>query len=236
MAKESELAVFDPYWKTRQGIFLPFSEQNLSYESQEFIKDVKTLNASEHILIRGSFIETQHPFKYSDLDIFVIYTDHRRQELYRQLQDLTNRILDLKWVKADYLQEDFVYYALLAHRSLQITGDPLTFTPLNADRDFAWKHWVKYFPVGLPDLLNSSEQFSVIFFKQLIRCFGVIEFLKNGQFTRDIGACINFAKKIEPSMGDQLYQIRNSIETKEKRTNNIIYIKNKLRELFDVFF
>jgi hypothetical protein len=225
----------DPVWKIANSKFLPFyiKEDSLSSEAKEFIHKVRKLNLLESIYLRGSLIENKQPFWKSDIDIFVISKGSVNNEINRQICALSVRELDIKMINAEYLKTDLVFYALLAHRSMHINGEKINLEFLPTNREFAWHHWVKYFPSGLPNEFDCSQRVSVIYFKQLIRCFGVIMFLEQNKFTRDINSCIDYSLSIDPEVYLILTSMKKSIEENEKKNYDIKQIKKLLINLFD---
>ena len=149
---------------------------------------------------------------------------------------ITDPELDLKWIRYLDFRSDYVFYALLAHRSLHVSGLKIDFEPLRADREFAWQLWVKYFPSGLPNELDCSKRVSVIYFKLLVRCFGVIMLLKENLFTRDIDACIAYSSSFEESIHGQLSLLKSKIENSDTINFNVKPVKSLLRDLFDKYF
>ena len=129
--------IADPIWEISEGSFLPFNinESILFAEATGFIDKIKRLYISESIYLRGSLLESKKPFSKSDIDVFVIYNSAiNRQEIYGKIKSCSDRELDLKWISSDYLKADYVFYALLAHRSILINGIDIKFEPLRAER------------------------------------------------------------------------------------------------------
>ena len=77
---------------------------------------------------------------------------------------------------------------------------------------------------------------TLIHFKLLARCFGVISFLKRKQFTRDVDACISFAGEEEKTTANLLTDMRHALEQGTHRTFEIKTIKADLFKLFDTYF
>lgn len=231
--------VADPLWEISEGTFLPFNvnESIISSEATGFITKIRELDISGSIYLRGSLIESKKPFSKSDIDVFLVCNpDINQEETFRRIRSITDRELDLKWVRYSDLRSDYVFYALLAHRSWHVSGFKIDFEPLRADKEFAWQHWVKYFPSGLPNEIDCSKRVSVIYFKLLIRCFGVILLLKDCLFTRDIDACITCSSSFDKSVYGQLCLLKSNIENSDAVNFNIKPVKSLLKDLFDNYF
>jgi predicted nucleotidyltransferase len=228
----------DPFWKIKDGSFVPlsFDENTFSEEAKDIINNIRKLDFAESIYIRGSIIENSIPFERSDLDLFIIYSENRRFQIRKQLERFTSRDLDIKWLHLESLEGDYVFYSLLSLRSHYICGDKIDFGLIRNDREFAWMNWVKYFPSGVPNELNCSDRFSVIYFKQLVRSFGVIMLLKDNKFSRDIDICIEYSSFVSISIKDELYALKNDIEDNNNNTHKTNRIKTLLKELFDEYF
>ena len=146
-----------PFWPIQNGYFSPFQcdISRCSEEAQRFIEGVQALQLQDPLFIRGSLIESPHPFHLSDIDLIVIHRSEDSHTRYHQLDSLTHRSLDIKWLSEAHLQEDLVQRALLSHRAIQIAGPPAEMSPIPADFAFAWAHWRTYFPSGIPKTLST---------------------------------------------------------------------------------
>ena len=193
-------------------------------------------NIVPSIYLRGSVIENLQPFHGSDIDIFVVYEGELIFESLPNFRNFTTRELDIKFINKNKLKEDQVFYALLVHRSVHIGGPKIKFENVKTDREFAWKHWIKYFPSGLPNELDCSKVVSVIHFKQLVRSFGVLLFLDQNKFTRDINTCIDYSLTYGQAVIIKLNSLKKSIETKENKKYDIKEIKNILSRSFDILY
>ena len=203
----------EAYWPIENGVFV--IPKHLSLIRSEIGKIIQqscnNLSNGTQVFIRGSMLECHQPFKYSDIDLFVIYDNYAQVEELKQVLP-SGYFYDVQLVKRNHVSNDFVYNALLNCRSLQIAGDAFSTLPVNADKDFALKHWIKYCPGAIPSILTHDNTFSLTYFKQIARCFGVISFLKYGLFTRDIDECLVIAKKESIELGHQLNEIRLFLE------------------------
>jgi len=224
-----------PFWEPADGWFTPFAPDlsRLSAEARDLMAGLRALDPAEAIHLRGSVLESPAPFHRSDLDLIVVHRGDRRLALQRDVAALTRRDVDLKWIEEGALQEDFVYYALLAHRAVHVAGPRMELSPLRADREFAWRHWVRYFPAGLPGQLDCSCRWSVVFFKQLARCLGVLMFLREGVFTRDIDACLAYAPAIPGCDAQELLALRRALDQGVPENRPISHLRRSLIRAFD---
>ena len=225
----------DPYWEMTNGWFRPFApdEASLSTEARELISGIRALKAPESIYLRGSVLESAAPFPAADLDLFIIHVDGRRRELRADLQWLTRRPLDIKWLQTEDLNTDYVFRALLAHRSVHVSGPAQPLEACRVDQEFCWKHWVTYCIAAMPPKLECDHRRALIYFKQLTRCVGVIMLLKEQRFTRDIAACISYAETLGSELYSTLSRLRVGVETRVDATIDIRLAKRELAGLFD---
>jgi hypothetical protein len=225
------------YWPIEDGsfIFPDYLESIQSHIGKEIQKCIMDIPGELQVFIRGSMLEHSNPFKHSDLDLFVIY-DH-----YEEVEKLKYHLpkgyeYDVKMIRRFHDTDDNVLDALLHCRSKQLCGNPIIRKPIPANREFAWNHWVKYCPVMIPSKLNSQDPYALIYFKLLTRCFGVISFLKEGLFTRDINECIQIAGNESAEYGFTLKQLRLALEQKVDQIIEVNNIKENLRINFDRYY
>jgi predicted nucleotidyltransferase len=227
------MKVKEAYWPIENGVFIIPKHLVIRSEIGKVIQQsCNTLTNGTQVFIRGSMLECDQPFKHSDIDLCVIYDNYAQVEELKQILP-SGLFYDVQLVKRNHVSNDFVYNALLNCRSLQIAGDAFCNLPVNADKDFALKHWIKYCPSTIPSILTHDNTFSLIYFKQLTRCFGVISFLKYGLFTRDIDECIVIAKKESIDLGQQLNDIRFFLEQGLEYQVDIHKIKKHLKISFN---
>lgn len=225
------------YWQI-EGDYFTFPE-NLKVVKSRLGNEIKTILSSidngTQIFLRGSLLEKEKPFKNADVDLFVIYDDNTQLNfLNEKLEQSYN--YDIKLIKRGKRQNDFVYNALLQCRALQICGIKYNRTKVKADKKFAWEHWIQYCPVKLPNTINTSNRFSLIHFKLLTRCFGVISYLKIRKFTRDISECINIAKIEAQEYAETLVKLRYCLENQIEESFNVHDLKLLLINKFDEYF
>jgi hypothetical protein len=232
-----DLDPVSPFWEISEGRFLRDSQLDSvrSAEGQRLARRLGSPGEGIQVFLRGSLLECAAPFERADADLFVLYDQPD------QLRALSNLLpegysYDIKAIPRSRMGEDFVYYALLHCRSLQIGGPPLAAEPVHADKAFAWKHWVKYCPALIPGAIDTSSPTALIHFKLLTRCFGVLSFLRDRRFTREIGACIDFAETEEAGSAARLREIRAALEAQSVGIYPVGGIRKSLARRFDVLF
>jgi hypothetical protein len=154
-----------------------------------------------------------------------------------QLNELTgllppNDFYDIKLIPHASLCHD----ALLHCRSLQISGDKFDRKPIKADKQFAWEHWIKYCPAIIPNTIDTDNNRALIHFKLLTKCFGVLSFLKNRLFTRDVSECIAIAQSEDIGTSEILTEIRECLEGEKSKTFHVAEIKKLLIQKFDEYY
>lgn len=225
------------YWQVRNGEFIFPNHLNNIYSlpGKKIKEALKNTDTNLQIFLRGSLLENKLPFARADADLFVLY-NHTSQ--LNELKNILppNVFYDIKLIPKEILQNDFVYYALLHCRSLQISGEKIKRIPIKADKQFAWEHWIKYCPPMLPDRIDTQNNISLIHFKLLTRCFGVLSFLKDKLFTRDISECIAIAKSEESNSAKILNEMRKCLEYNKPKTFYVADIKKLLIKKFDNYY
>jgi len=226
-----------PFWEIQNGQFLRSQSLDaIRSEKGRILADVVAqIDNGLKVFLRGSLLECSNPFADADADLFVIYKDSGQLEVLREVLP-NNYHYDIKQIGEGAEASDFVYHALLRCRSLQICGQPLCDASVYANKEFAWRHWVKYCAALIPSTINSAGKYSLIHFKLLVRCFGVLSLLRDQRFTRDIGACITFAETENPQIGKKLKEMRVSIENHSADTFALGEIKTHLADRFDELF
>lgn len=225
------------YWQVRNGEFVfPDHLKNIhSLPGQKIEAAFKNTDTKLQIFLRGSMLENEYPFIGADVDLFVLYTHSS------QLNELKNILpqndyYDIKLIPQASLCNDYVFDALLHCRSLQISGNSFNRKPIKADKQFAWEHWKKYCPAIIPDRIDTSNNSALIYFKLLTRCFGVLSFLKNRSFTRDVSECIAIALIEDTSKSDILTDMRRCLESKKTKIFYVADIKKLLIQKFDEYY
>ena len=225
------------YWPIEAGnfIFPEYLETIQSHIGKEIQKSIMDYHGELQVFMRGSILEYRNPFRNSDLDLFVLYED------FAEVEKLKYHLpkgydYDVKLVRNSRDNEDYVLDALLHCRSKQLSGKSIIRKPIPANREFAWNHWVKYCPVMIPSIIHTHDPYALIHFKLLTRCFGVISFLREGLFTRDINECILIAEKDSTEYGHTLKQLRLALEQKVDQIIEVNNIKENLRINFDRYY
>ena len=194
---------------------------------------IRALDPPGSIYLRGSVLEQERPFLCADLDLFIVDGPPERQRLWQALSRLTARPLDVKWLQGHAITARPVFSALLAHRSLHVSGAPLELADHHPDPDFCWQHWVEYGVADFPSHLQCASPHAVLDFKRLVRCFGVILLLREGRFTRDISACIEYAGQLRPADRMLLSELRLALEQRRTLRVDVRGLKHHLIALFD---
>lgn len=227
----------DPIWPIQDGFFMrPPSLVNIRSESGRKIrKAVSTVCNGLQVFLRGSHLETPEPFARSDVDLFVLYDDNRQ---FNMLQAVLpgGFDYDIKIESKCKPIQDIVTLALLDGRSVQICGPPRQAGLIPADKNFAWQHWIKYCPSLIPNQLDTENPFSLIHFKLLTRCIGVLSYLRDQMFTRDIDTCIEWARDADLDIYGNLMEIRHALEHRKPCVFDLVSIKRYLHAHFDLWF
>lgn len=225
------------YWQIRDGgfVFPDYLENIYSVPGRKIEEALKKSGTALQIFLRGSLLENERPFAAADADLFVLYT-HSSQ--LNELKNILppNDFYDIKFISPESLLNDYVFHALLHCRSVQISGEKLNKTSIKADKQFAWEHWIKYCPAMIPDRIDTQSTMALIHFKLLTRCFGVLSFLKNKSFTRDISECILIAESEDSGASKILNEMRNCLENKKSKTIYVAEIKKLLTKRFDAYY
>jgi len=225
------------YWHIRHGYFVfPDYLKNINSAPGRSIEEaLKNSNTGLQIFLRGSLLENELPFNRADADLFVLYTYPS------QLNELTGLLpqkyfYDIKLIPQSSQCNDYVFNALLHCRSMQISGHKFNRKPIKADKEFAWEHWKKYCPAIIPNRIDINNNSALIHFKLLSRCFGVLSFLKNRLFTRDISECLAIAQMEDIGKSDILTEMRACLEHKKTKYFYVTDIKKLLIQKFDEYY
>ncbi len=219
-----------PWWSVDGERFGPFDvrEQDLSEEAGALVEAVRARALPGSVYLRGSIVESLAPFAGSDVDLLVCTDDTLRTV---DLVGLTERPLDLKILPARRIADDLVQRALLTHRSIHVSGPRLDLAPVSADADFAWAQWLACLPAGLPTRIDTGAPGAVLALKRAARAFGVVSFLREGRYTRDISACIGVASASAPEAADALRRLRTALETGTPVDVSLVSVRSALRRL-----
>lgn len=225
------------YWQIRNGgfVFPDYLEKIYSVHGRKIEEAMKNSGTALQIFLRGSLLENVSPFTGADVDLFVLYTHSSQLNELKYILP-TNDFYDIKLISYSDVGNDYVFHALLHCRSRQISGEKFDRNLIKADKKFAWEHWVQYCPAILPNIINTADGMALIHFKLLTRCFGVLSYLRNRKFTRDISECINIAQKEYPEGGEILLKLRQCLENRINETFNIYQLKWALIKKFDEYY
>jgi hypothetical protein len=225
----------DPFWTVRGGHFhLPDDLSPIrSSQGRLLAQALAGLDNGVGVFLRGSLLESPAPFARADADLLVRY------ETSAQLSALSAALptgfeYDVKLMRQGSPDGDFVLECLLECRSCQLCGPVKPRLAIPADKSFAWQHWLKYCPALLPGRIDTGDRAAIIHFKLLARCFGVLSFLRDRRFTRNIGPCLELAAQESPEAGAQLVAVRRALEERQVAVFRIDGIKRLLHEQFDV--
>jgi YD repeat-containing protein len=132
------------------------------------------------------------------------------------LDTLSRGPLDVKLLTRERLRRDLIQHALLAHRAVRVSGPDPALDLIASDDEFAWRHWLAYFPAGLPARINASDRLALYAWKCAVRSFGVLSLIRDGRFTRDVDACLGFAQAVAPDATRTLVRARRALELRQQ--------------------
>jgi len=219
-----------PWWPTEGGFFLsfPVSRAQLGPEASALARRLEALRLPGSVFLRGSVVESSVPFAGSDVDVLLLSDGDFRSSAF---DGLSARMLDLKPLTRKRLRRDLVQHALVAHRALRVSGPDPALEPVACDEEFAWRHWLAYFPAGLPARIDSSDRYALYHFKCAARSFGVLSLLRDGRYTRDVDACMDFADAISPDAAHTLRRLRATLERGEGAEFSLDQVRAELLRL-----
>lgn len=227
----------DPFWPTLDGRFVfPDTLSHIPTDKgREIARAVSQIANGLRVFLRGSLLESPGPFDRADVDLIVVYED--RLQLIALQQTLPRgHEYDVRVLDERVRTHDPVDLALLHCRSLQLCGPILPRILITADKAFAWQHWLKYCPALIPGVLDTRARTSLIHFKLLARCFGVLSYLRHKRFTRDVATCVALARDERETLGNCLGAIREALERRHGTLHNIVDVKRYLYSAFDACF
>jgi hypothetical protein len=228
-------------WPIKDGYFIPFAVSTPQSQDGLILKSFyENLEIKGSLYLRGSLLEQAQPFEQSDIDLIYLYDENQGIDQIPRYQTM-NRPFDAQILSVQRLFEDqyFIYSALLMCRSLLIAGPSYPLMPIKADFQFAWQHWIKYSPLLLCNQIECHHKQAVAIFKQLVRSFGVISFLQDQRFSRDINDCLSFASSENTLIAQQLFDLRHKIEQHQavrfKISEIQSYLKFKFQEVYHLY-
>lgn len=220
-------------------MFLPFElagqRGTWSVEACTLADAIAALRLPNAVFLRGSVVESHAPFRGADVDIIVVGDGRCRFQDTLRLRACTRRPVDLKVLNNEELAHDPIQMALLAHRSVQVSGNPRSFAPVRAGAHHAWQHWLACFPAGLPPTLDTADRFAVQHFKLAARAFGVLGLLAWGRFTRDVGASLEVAAELDPQAWAVLSRVQRDLESGALAIHDLRRLRQSLARLYDTY-
>ena len=114
---------------------------------------------------------------------------------------------------------------------MRVSGPDPALEPVACDEDFAWRHWLTYFPAGLPSEIHSTDRFAIYAWKCAARSFGVLSLMRDGRYTRDVDACLGFAEEVAPEAAHTLAALRGALERREPVEIALSQVRTELLRL-----
>lgn len=224
----------DPFWPIVDGFFVfpPELEVIRSPFGRHLQACVGSIDDGLSVYLRGSQLECCTPFPNSDVDLVVRYKCPRELVTLQSLLP-AGKDYDIKIFRMDEPVRDPVTRALLECRALQLCGAPRRRRSVAADKRFAWDHWLAYGPAMRSSRIQTTSRWALLEFKLLVRSFGVLSFLRDRRFTRDISACLRWAVMEDVGVGDTLVDCRRALESGEAREFDMRPAKQSLYTGFD---
>jgi YD repeat-containing protein len=223
-------SVVSPWWPAANGIFLPYAvtRANLTPEARLLAARLAAADLPGSVFLRGSIVESCAPFAGSDVDVLVLAEEGFRPAA---LDGLSHRPLDVKLLTRERLRRDLVQHALLAHRAVRVAGPDPALDPVASDDEFAWRHWLAYFPAGLPARIDSTDRLALYTWKCAVRSFGVLSLMRDGRFTRDVDACLRYAGEVASDTARTLVEARSALERREQVDIRLSDVRTELLRL-----
>ncbi len=183
-------------WKNINGFFsdLQFSSNTNIESLLHFIPS----NPDVTVHVRGSFLEESNPSKQADIDLYVIFHSNTINVEYieRLKKNLTGfeRIIDIHGFTLNRIQRTPVEFFLLHTMSYYLYGHEIEKQKIKIDSNLIMAFWDAYNPEFAPDILYNNRLSRVCALKNLTRCFGLINLIERGVFSRNIATCLGYAK------------------------------------------
>ena len=157
------------------------------------------------LYLRGSRLEESLPHPSADLDMVCVVDDPSvRLAAWRAIEPWIRRQtwqVDAHATRAVDVDACGATRLLLATRSLRVLGPPLAFRPVPADWSTMHDHGLRYGVWRVPDNLAIGVRARVAELKALTRAWGVLRFLEDGVFSRDVATCLRWAEQASPTHG-----------------------------------
>jgi len=202
-------------WAINGGFFTPF-KINISKNAECVLSKLKEIiiSPNQSIYLRGSFLECKKLFSSSDIDIIVV-ADNLDNQIINEIKsklDFTNRYIEIVLLSQDQINKRPSYRLLLHTRSLLVNGLRIEFEPVKADIETMRDHLFHYKPFMLAPYLSKNKNIRITQLKQITRSYGILYFLYQNKFSRDIKTCTLWAKEINETAGNFLKEMWNNID------------------------
>lgn len=217
-------------WSINNGYFTPF-KINISRNAEyvlSILKDIR-ITPDQSIYLRGSFLESNKLYPSSDIDIFLVSENFETKSVdeIKNKLNFTNRNIEIVLLSKNQIKNNPYHRLLLHTRSLLISGKKINFEPVKADLETMRDHLFHYKPFMLAPHLSKNKNIRIIQLKQITRAYGILYFLYQNEFSRDIQTCSNWAKEINYSAGIFLEEMWSTIDfTSSYETVDLSFIKN----------
>jgi predicted nucleotidyltransferase len=202
-------------WSIKNEYFTPF-KMNICRNAEYVISILKkiSITSDQSIYLRGSFLESNELFPGSDIDIIVIDDKLENQVIYeiKSKLDFTNRNIEIVLLSQDQIKNRPSYRLLLHTRSLLVSGKIINFDPVKADLETMRDHLFQYKPFMVSQYLSKNKNIRIIQLKQITRAYGILYFLYQNKFSRDIKTCTLWAKEINHTAGNFLEEMWGKVD------------------------
>ena len=157
--------------------------------------------------LRGSMVESDNPHINADIDLYLIHKNGIiKEDIDLLLSNMAkyNRPVDLHIFNVKDFEDEIPNRLLLNTRSLHLAGPEVNFESVKVNPEMILQHWLCYNPDFAPDIMFSSVKSRVCALKNLTRCFGLINLIEEGYFTRDIPECMGISKNLNKTVYKKL--------------------------------
>lgn len=162
------------------------------------------------IHVRGSVLEETVLNKFADLDLYIIFqSKYINQEYIEDLKKslfFFGRKVDIHGFTYDRLLRTPVENFLFHKMSYYITGEKLETNNIIIDNNLIISFWKAYNPSYGPNVMYNNRTSRVCALKNLTRCFGLINLIENGIFSRNIAMCLKYAEQKDNFIYDLLIE------------------------------
>ncbi len=221
---------FPPIWSIIDGWVQPGPLVDIPPLAQTIQQRIAAENQSDvPIFLRGSLVEKYNPHPKADIDLIVVTDQKNPPVSFQRLSDL-GKVIDPQPLSWDF--DCPVLATLLWTRSLQVSGRTIPQQAVFIDSEWILAHWLVHGMNRLPPTIRSQGLRRVSHAKQLIRCAGLIWYMKEGQFSRDLPICIQWAREIDAGLGNELHRLFETLGPTDQPPFEIGRIQDKLQRYF----